>query len=254
MKRNARGAAFAACLIAAGLLGGCGGEDVVSSYAKAASIDVVSDTETASSGDAPSPAAVSSVRSAAESSETLSASGNTAAENAENGNAQALPQTMTASDGIGAISVPANWENLDGQIEDTLESFTIKAGSPDDGLYLMYSTESSVSTPIPDLQAYFNTIISSVTTNSQLSDISRQTDDSLTLANGYPAIRTAFTAAYRSGDAADGESAAGQMQLAYWIYAVQAGDYYCQFNCWTNAENAASAGETFDAIVNSLAL
>lgn len=253
MKRKAVGAAVAACILAAGFLGGCGGEDVVSSYAKAASIDVTSDTGAAASEAVPSQTAASSVSSSAETENTdvPAVSENTAQEEE---NTAVLPQTMTASDGIGTISVPENWENLDGQIEDTLESFTIKAGSPDDGLYLMFSTESSVSTPVPDLQAYFNTVVSGVTTNSQLSDISRQTDTSLTLTNGYPAIRTAFTAIYSGENAADSTDTAGQMQISYWIYAVQAGDYYGQFNCWTNADNAASAGETFDAIVNSLAI
>lgn len=250
MKRKAVGTALAACILAAGLLGGCGEGDVVSSYARAASIDYEGEAEAASSETVSAPDSVVDSADTSEASSVESVRDAYSQETAP----EAGTHVMTASDGIGSISVPGEWENLNGQIEDTLESFTIKAGSPDDAMYLMFSSESGVNTPVPDLQAYFNTIVSGVTTNGQLSDVSAQTDTSLTLTNGYPAIRTTFTAVYTEENQADSGSSAGQIRLAYWIYAVQAGDYYCQFNCWTNADNAASAGETFDAIVNSLTI
>ncbi len=151
---------------------------------------------------------------------------------------------IDSTDGTYEILVPSAWSDLKGQLDSTGETeqnYTIEAGSLDEQSFLISNRESKKNSSLVSLTDYSDTLVSAISKSSDFSNIRNGGTSDFTLkTSGFTAKKTLLTVSYQNQD------------LAYYIYAVESGNYYYQFCCWTAATNEGAAGDNFDAAVNSL--
>jgi hypothetical protein len=246
----------AACLLAAALFTGCSGrqQTVTSSQASSeamASVPAVS--EAASSAPVPSAETVSSAADAAET----------------------IPSLTIKIDGKEGskmeIYVPSSWQDLSGQLDpegDSDQGYSIEAGSYTEASFVTAAYESKSNSPVTSLDAYYTTLLSGLTGNTDLfSNVQvHSSPEEISLGkDGLKGRKILFTATYKGGanstdissaassaeEAASDTSSAEGQGIAYWLYTAEDENNYYQFNCWTVSANAEAEEPVFDAIVGS---
>lgn len=150
---------------------------------------------------------------------------------------------MDSTDGTMEVTLPDNWEDMTGKMDttgDAQQNWVIEAGCLEEESFLTAVGESKTNTALASLAEYSDTIVQAVSTNTLFTDAQASSTEDLTLTSGgFAAKKTKISATY-----------SGQ-KIAYWIYAVEGSKRYDQFICWTTEDNASSAEEKFDTIVNS---
>ena len=216
-------------LLSVSLLAGCGSSSEESSTSSSAE-----DSQEAVSTDSES----TSEETDSEESEEAS-SESTADESTED--EIKLSVKITGTDGLMSFTFPEGWSDLNGELDESLDgAYTVEAGALEEAVFFLAASESKGDGDLTGLEEYNDELVSVLTGNEALTNISDQVKDSITLEkSGLTAWKNRFTADYND------------QNITYWVITTEDDGRYYQMCCWTATSNATAEEKKFLAAADT---